>query len=210
MRKSLANLFSDVQDPALNRLAVVVPGYIFKSRSGSTVRKYLNGFYFWSSWAKEFKEISILPVKDIYVALFFGINWVHLSLGMVSPYSSNIVKSLLGASKRLLGKAKKKKEPITPDHLAALVNKFGNAKASLKDLRLLALRLTRYAGFLRFNELSNIKRKDIVFFDAYAEIFIEKSKTDVYREVGLDCENWQLHLPSIDAVALYSEGKDHT
>ena len=38
MRKSFANLFSDVQDPALKRLAVVVPGYIFKSRSDSTVR----------------------------------------------------------------------------------------------------------------------------------------------------------------------------
>ena len=97
------------------------------------------------AWAKEFKEISILPAKDIYVALFivsclqqntsigritdmiFGINWVHLSLGIVSPYSSNILKNLLETSKRLSGKTKNKKEPITPDHLAALVNKFGNA-----------------------------------------------------------------------------------
>ena len=70
MRKLFANLFSDVQDPALKCFAVVVPGYIFKSQSGSTVRKYLNGFYFWSTWAKEFEEISILPAKDIYVALF--------------------------------------------------------------------------------------------------------------------------------------------
>ena len=70
MRKSFANLFSDVQDPALKRVAVVAPGKIFKSRSDSTVRKCLNGFHFWSSWAKEFKEISILPAKNIYVALF--------------------------------------------------------------------------------------------------------------------------------------------
>ena len=28
-------------------------------------------------------------------------------------------------------------------------------------------------------------------------------------EEGFDCKNRQLHLPSIDAVALYSEGKDH-
>ena len=157
MRKSFANLFSDVQDPALKCLAVVLPFYILKSRSDSTVRKYLNGFHFLSSWAKEFKEISILPAKHIYVALFivsclqqntsigritdtiFGINRVHLSLGMVSPNSSSIVKNLLETSKRLLEKAKTKKEPITPDHLAALVNKFGNAKAPLKDLRLLAL-----------------------------------------------------------------------
>ena len=200
MRKSFANLFSDVQDPALKRLAVVAPGYIFKSRSDSTVHKYLNGFHFWSSWAKEFKEISLLPAKHIYVALFivsslqqntsigritdkiFGINWVHLSLGMVSPYSSSMVKNLLETSKRLLEKAKATKEPITPDHLAALVKKFGSAKASLKDLRLLAICLIGYAGFLRFKELSNIKRKDIVFYYAYAKIFIEKSKTDVFRE----------------------------
>ena len=200
MRKSFANLFSDVQDPELKRLAPVAPGYTLKSRSDSTVRKYLNGFHFWSSWAKEFKEISLLPAKDIYVALFivsclqqnisigritdtiFGINWVHLSLGMVSPYSSSIAKNLLETSKRLLEKTKTKKEPITPDYLAALVKKFGNAKASLKDLRLLAICLIGYAGFLRFKELSNIKRKDIVFYDAYSKILIEKSKTDVYRE----------------------------
>ena len=162
MRKSFANLFSDVQDATLKCLAVVVPGYIVKSRSDSTVRKYLNGFYFWSSWAKEFKEISILPAKDINVALFivsclqqntsigrttdtiFGINWVHLSLGMVSPYPSSIVKNLLETSKHLLENAKSKKEPITPDHLAVLVNKFGNASASLKDLRLLSLCLISY------------------------------------------------------------------
>ena len=166
MRKSFENLFSDVQDPALKRLAVVVPGYIFKSRSDSRVLKYLNGFYFWSSWTKEFKEISILPAKDIYVTLFivsclqqntsigritdkiFGINWVHLSLGMVSPYSSNIVRNVLKTSKRLLGKTLNKKEPRTPDHFAALFNRFGNAKASLKDLHLLALCLIGYSGFI--------------------------------------------------------------
>ena len=200
MQKSFANLFSDVQDPALKHLTIVVPGYIFQSRSDSTVRKYLNGFHFWSGWAKEFKEISILPANDIYVALFifsclqqntsigritdtiYGINWVHLSLGMVSSYSGSIVKNLMETSKRLLEKSKTKNKPITPDHLAALLNKFGSAKVSLKDLRLLSLCLTSYAGFLQFNELSNIKRKHIVFYDAYAKIFIEKSKTDVYRE----------------------------
>ena len=97
---------------------------------------------------------------------------------------SQYCEELTGTSKRSLEKAKSKKEPITPDHLAALVNKFGNAKASLKNLRLLALCLIGYAGFLRFNELSNIKRKDIIFYDAYAkrEKKSEKNKTDVYRE----------------------------
>ena len=196
MRKSFANLCSDMQDPAAKRLAAVAPGYIFKSRSDSTVRKYLNGFHFWSSWVKylycqrkTFMLLCLLlaaynrtPPLGGLLTLSLAINWVHLSLGMVSPYSSSMVKNLLKTSKRLLEKTKTKKEPITPDHLAALVKKFGNAKASLKDLRLLAICLIGYAGFLRFKELSDIKRKDIVFYDAYAKIFIEKSKTDVFRE----------------------------
>ena len=97
---------------------------------------------------------------------------------MVSSYSSSIVKNLQETSKRLSEKAKSKKENITPDHLAALVNKFGNAKASLKDLQLLSLCLIGYAGFLRFNELSNIKRKDIVFYDAYAKILVRQMFTE--------------------------------
>ena len=39
-----------------------------------------------------------------------------------------------------------------------------------------------FAGFLRFDELSVIRRCDIVFYETYMEIFIEKSKCDVYRE----------------------------
>ena len=96
--------------------------------------------------------------------------------------TSQIDTCITGTKQTFIRKTKSKKEPISPDHLAALVNKFGNAKASLKNLRLLALCLIGYAGFLRFNELSNIKRKDIVIYDAYAKIFIEKKKTDVYRE----------------------------
>ena len=107
---------------------------------------------------------------------------------MVSPHSGSIVKNLLETSKRLLEKAKTKKGPITPDHFAALVNKFGNAEARIQRIHVYWLyALSLYAGLLRFNELSNIKRKDIVFYDAYAkrekkEKKGEKTKRDVYRE----------------------------
>ena len=57
-----------------------------------------------------------------------------------------------------------------------------------------------------------MKRKDIVFSDAYAKK--KERRKDQKRclqrmEEGFVCENSQLHLLSIDAVALYSEGKDH-
>jgi hypothetical protein len=37
-------------------------------------------------------------------------------------------------------------------------------------------------GFLRYNELCNIKAKHIKMYDHYVDIFVEKSKTDCYRK----------------------------
>ena len=36
-------------------------------------------------------------------------------------------------------------------------------------------------GFLRYSEVSNLRMSDIIIHDSYIEIFIEKSKTDIYR-----------------------------
>ena len=39
-----------------------------------------------------------------------------------------------------------------------------------------------YAGFLRFNELANLKICDIVICNSHVKLFLEKSKTDQFRE----------------------------
>ena len=40
-----------------------------------------------------------------------------------------------------------------------------------------------FCGFLRFSEMANIRRSDIIFCDSYIKIFIAHSKTDdVYRD----------------------------
>ena len=42
--------------------------------------------------------------------------------------------------------------------------------------------VTDFAGFLRFNELANLRCCDVKFCnDKYVELFIAKSKTDIYR-----------------------------
>ena len=46
-----------------------------------------------------------------------------------------------------------KKEPVTATHLRELLHIYGNPKNSLKNLRLLAICFTAYAGFLRYDEL---------------------------------------------------------
>jgi hypothetical protein len=37
-------------------------------------------------------------------------------------------------------------------------------------------------GFRRFSELASLKRSDISFFPSYVKLYLENSKTDVYRE----------------------------
>ena len=39
-----------------------------------------------------------------------------------------------------------------------------------------------FAGFLRYSEIADIKRHDVIFCPTYTKIFIEKSKTDIYRD----------------------------
>ena len=39
-----------------------------------------------------------------------------------------------------------------------------------------------FAAFFRYSEVSNLLLGDIVFHDAFIKVFVEKSKTDQYRE----------------------------
>ena len=42
--------------------------------------------------------------------------------------------------------------------------------------------LLAFVAFLRYDELSRVCRSDLVFYKEYVALFIQKSKTDVYKE----------------------------
>ena len=50
-----------------------------------------------------------------------------------------------------------------------------------------------FMGFLRFSEVSNLKRSDFIIQNTHMSIFKEKSKTDIYRE-----GRW-LHLAKLNS-----------
>ena len=56
---------------------------------------------------------------------------------------------------------------------------------NLKDLRTTLICAFLFMGFLRYSEVSNLRMSDIVIHDSCMAIFIEKSKTDIYRN-----RNW--------------------
>ena len=113
--------------------------------------------------------------------MFNGLNWLHKTLNLCNPCDSHMVRTVKEAAKRVLSKPVVKKEPMSPYNLKRLVTKLKHNTDLLK-MRTLTLALVSYAGFLRYDEASRIRRSDIVFERGYMKIFIEWSKVDKYRK----------------------------
>lgn len=88
---------------------------------------------------------------------------------------------LLDGTRKILAKSITKKEPITVDIMKKLYDHYG-LSFDLSDLRIYCMFSLAFAGFLRFNELVNIRFADLIFFDSHVQIFIPKSKKDIFRQ----------------------------
>ena len=203
----LQNIFStgiwvqlhEVIHPELQALSKNLNATILDSRATNTVTKYIGGFKRFVKWTMKYPEItSVLPCSDIYVSLylqhlvesvnhfssveaaFYSINWAHNTAGVCNPCNSELVKNVVEASKRILTRPIVKKLPVDSLIMTDLFKKYIDS-SSLKDIRLLAMCALMYTGFLRYDELCNIKAKHITFYDTHVDIFIHKSKTDCYR-----------------------------
>ena len=51
---------------------------------------------------------------------------------------------------------------------------------NLTNSRLMMILVISFTGFLRFSELSNLKRSDVIIHNTHMSILIEKSKKDIY------------------------------
>ena len=63
------------------------------------------------------------------------------------PTRCNIVKETLAGAKCMLAHRTQKKEPITPEILKNLVDKFASPGASLSNIRVVTICLISFAGF---------------------------------------------------------------
>lgn len=88
-------------------------------------------------------------------------------------------------ARKILSKPITKKEPITVDIMKKLYDLYG-VSSDLSDLKIYCMFSLAFAGFLRFNELVNIRFADLTFFDSQVQIFIPKSKTDILGK-GINC-----------------------
>ena len=63
-----------------------------------------------------------------------------------------------------------------------LAHKYFDYRPSLYQARTVAFCLTAFAGFLRYDELSNLLCLDVKFYPDHFLLFIESSKSDQYRD----------------------------
>lgn len=185
----------------LREKVYALPGIMQASRADSTINKYCNSFLRFKKWAKEqgIEESELFPSKPLHVSIylaclvqranspspivdaFYGIKWAHDLVGFNSPTDNQFVKNIMEGGKRIVAKPVQKKEPITVENLRCMYLKLFECN-NLYNQRIICMVLLAFAGFLRSSELINIKRSDIQFLPDHIEIFIESSKTDIYRD----------------------------
>lgn len=185
------------EDHILFGLSRSLSSHLLDARSDSTVKKYFYGFKKWDKFITDYNFVS-LPASPVHVALYlthlldsgfkfssistavYSIKWAHEMCGKTDPTSNSFVKNLVDSAKRSVKMPVKKKDPVTSDILKKLctIHQFSKDLYIVRDL---AMILLCFSGFLRFNELSQLRCDDIVVKDTYLVIRIKKSKTDQYR-----------------------------
>ena len=169
------------------------------SRAKKTAYKYNNAFAEFEKWCNENEVNQPASVDDIsrfliklyqkqapysrMETIFYAIKWKYdcNSKLISNPCNSPFIRNVLLGLKKLLAKPIVKKEPVTPEILKAIMEKYGSSD-NLIDIRLCSMILLAYAGFFRFDELINIRRCDIQMFVSYINIFVCKSKMDIFRQ----------------------------
>ena len=183
--------------PEFSETVAALPNIVKNCKSSATNKKYDSYFMKFKSWCSS-HHLDFLPASVPTVVLFLGsiiqqkvsssvldayfysISWHHSLSLFTNPCQDKFISLILEGGKRMLSGPINKKEPITKDILLKLV-RFYKQNCTLLNLRTCAMCLLGFSGFLRFNELSNIRLSDLSWHDNYLEIKITKSKTDIYR-----------------------------
>ena len=148
----------------------------------------------WQQWVSQLSNTKTVPADDTHVIAyimnlfqknksfenirnsFFAIKCFHYENVLTGGLPYLVLEEIKLVSQKIL----RKKLLLTTEHLRKLQKIFGGKNMNLKDLRT-TLVFFLFTGFLRYSEVSNLRISDIVVHDSYMAIFIEKSKTDIYR-----------------------------
>ncbi|XP_035688735.1 uncharacterized protein LOC118424294 [Branchiostoma floridae] len=188
-----------LEDPELRTLASWLPSVIIADRAPNTIKKYVRSFRNWEGFASS-KGLPSLPASGPHLALYllkllqtsrsafpleaalFAVAWAHRISGHPSPHTHHLPSQVLQAAKRILATPVSKKLPLTPCNIRQLCTTYVSPTMSIDTLQTLCLIVIGFAGFLRWDDLSQLRADDVSFCDGYAALFVEKRKNDQFRE----------------------------
>ena len=171
-----------------------------KAGENSTTKTYSSYFAKWKIWAAQFPEVNVLLVDEFHIVLcmmhlfqsgktfpvirmsYFAINYFHSIVGYQNPCPTSLSYNVLEGIKRIIAYYTTKKSPVTVSHLYEMYNYFRTKTISLSNLQTILICVLSFTGFLRFSDIIKLRRCDIIINKTFLSIFIEKSKTNVYRE----------------------------
>ena len=122
---------------------------------------------------------------------YFVINYFHSIVGYQNPCPTSLPYNVLEGI--MLAYSATTRSPVTVSQLYEMYNYFGSKTISLSNLRTILICVLSFMGFLRFSVVVKLRR-DVIINKTFLSIFIEKSKTDVYRE-----GSW-VYLTKLDTV----------
>ena len=196
--KGVWPVLKELEDPELLRLVKKLPSTVLQSRASSSAKKYTGAFKRWKSWAEE-HNLTVFPASEHCVALYLqhlgeklksksavedainALNWVHSLAGVQSPTHSPLVKATAEGLRRALARPVQKKTPMSVGILSEIV-KDAESHPCLSNIRLAAVCLLAFSGFLRFDELIQLRPSDITITDEMMAVKIRRSKTDQLRQ----------------------------
>ena len=176
-----------------------MPQYLTHARANNTIKTYKVGYEKWKKWA-EHHHVKSLPANPVTFALFllsliqtehtkptiemcfYAVRYFHVAAFMQDPTIHPLAEEMLEVAKRICKKPTQRKLPLTIEELTKIHALLDTPPPSLKNMRTSVMMILAFTGFLRFDGLSNIRCGDIEFHQTYIKIFLESSKTDIYRD----------------------------
>lgn len=174
----------------------LVEAFIRQSRAPNTLKAYaadLASFWAWGGLIPSTPEVLARYLAEKANSLkpatlsrhIASIAVAHRSMGLASPTSSELVRSVIKGIRRVKGVAQKAAKPLVKEDLFAVLDAMGD---TIKDARDRSLLLVGFAGGFRRSELVGLNVEDLAFVRQGMIITLRHSKTDQEgqgRKIGI-------------------------
>ena len=142
-----------------------------------------------------------MPAEEIYVILYMlslfqknkSYPVIRMSYYAIKYFNEFFIGDRELGSKRQSGYPENPKSTRSSSDLKRAFQYLCGVEMNLTNSRFMMVLVLSFMGFLRFSEVSHLKRSDFHIHNTHMSIFIEKSKTDTYRK-----GHW-LHLAKLNS-----------